>query len=108
MLMFDDIAATLLKMMSMSGEVPGRVQAKEIAAALGEERPSRGSHGDSCEQGDIRTHPSGCASAAAHRAFRERRKAWWKNCLGSVSSITVSHLAVIGHKQQRGLDMGDP
>ena len=48
-LMFDDIAAALLKVMGMSGEVPGRVQAKDIPAALSrlqaalsEEKPCAG------------------------------------------------------------------
>ena len=35
-LMFDDIAAILLRMMGMSGKVPGVVQAKDIPAALSE------------------------------------------------------------------------
>ena len=37
-LMFDDIAATLLKMMGMSGEVPGVLHAKDIPAAISELR----------------------------------------------------------------------
>ena len=68
-LMFNDIAATLLRMMGMSGNVPGVVHAKDIPAALSELQASLSSE-EKPYADDAATLPNESTSERVHLATR--------------------------------------